>query len=93
MLFCTVGMTKVKFSKSEENNTFFLERRRAALERLAWHPCHHFVSCWWYDDFHAWLLCRYLNRLAKHPILRKDEDFKDFLENPNDVSKLFFLYR
>lgn len=27
------GMTKVKFSKSEENNTAFLERRRAALER------------------------------------------------------------
>ncbi len=28
------GMTKVKFSKSEENNAVFIERRRAALERL-----------------------------------------------------------
>lgn len=28
------GMTKVKFSKSEDTNTVFLERRRAALERL-----------------------------------------------------------
>lgn len=54
-------MTKVKFSKSEENNTAFLERRRASLER-------------------------YLNRIAKHAVLRKDEDFIEFLENPNDVS-------
>ena len=53
-------MTKVKFSKSEENNTVFLERRRASLER-------------------------YLNRIAKHAVLRKDEEFIDFLENPNDV--------
>lgn len=27
------GMTKVKLSKNEENNTVFLERRRASLER------------------------------------------------------------
>lgn len=57
-----MGMTKVKFSKSEENNAFFLERRRAALER-------------------------YLNRIADHPVLRKDEEYKEFLENPNELPK------
>lgn len=53
-------MTTVKFSKSEESNAMFLERRQAALQR-------------------------YLNRMANHPVLRKDVDFVDFLENPNDV--------
>ena len=33
------------------------------------------------------LLCRYLNRIAKHPVLRKDDDFREFLENPNEVSQ------
>ena len=56
----TVGMTTVKFSKSEENNTIFLERRQAALQR-------------------------YLNRVAKHPVLRRDADFIEFLENPDEV--------
>ena len=55
-----VGMTTVKFSKSEESNAVFLERRQAALQR-------------------------YLNRVAKHPILRGDADFMEFLENPNEV--------
>ena len=31
-------------------------------------------------------LDRYLNRLAQHPVLRKDEELRDFLENPADVS-------
>ena len=42
-----VGMTKVKFSKSEENNAVFLERRRAALERsvaVCFTVSPHFVS-------------------------------------------------
>lgn len=56
------GMTTVKFSKSEENNTIFLERRQAALQR-------------------------YLNRVAKHPVLRKDADFIEFLENPEELPK------
>lgn len=56
---CT-GMTTVKFSKSEESNTGFLERRQAALQR-------------------------YLCRIAKHPVLCRDTDFMDFLENPNEV--------
>ena len=30
---------------------------------------------------------RYLNRLASHPILSKDEILKDFLENPAELSK------
>lgn len=30
---------------------------------------------------------RYLNRIAKHSILKKDEDFRDFLENPNELPK------
>ncbi len=55
------GMTKVKFSKSEESGTAFVERRRAALER-------------------------YLNRVGQHPTLRKDEYFREFLENPSEVS-------
>ena len=29
---------------------------------------------------------RYLNRVAQHPVLRKDEELRDFLENPADVS-------
>ena len=53
-------MTTVKFSKSEESNALFLERRQAALQR-------------------------YLNRIAKHPVLRRDTDFMEFLENPNEV--------
>ncbi len=32
-LYFHVGMTKVKFSKSEENTVEFIERRRASLER------------------------------------------------------------
>ena len=28
---------------------------------------------------------RYLNRVGKHPALRKDEYFRDFLEDPHDV--------
>ena len=57
------GMTTIKFSKSEENNAVFLERRQAALQR-------------------------YLNRMAKHPVLRKDADFIEFLENPDEVGSL-----
>ena len=53
-------MTTVKFSKSEESNALFLERRQASLQR-------------------------YLTRMAKHPVLRRDSDFVDFLENPNEV--------
>lgn len=53
-------MTTVKFSKSEESNALFLERRQASLQR-------------------------YLTRMAKHPVLRKDSDFIEFLENPNEV--------
>ena len=56
----TVGMTTVKFSKSEESNAIFLERRQAALQR-------------------------YLNRVAKHPVLSRDADFIEFLENPEEV--------
>ena len=32
------------------------------------------------------LSLRYLNRIGKHPVLRKDEYFREFLENPSDVS-------
>ena len=56
-------MTTVKFSKSEESNAVFLERRQAALQR-------------------------YLNRVAKHPVLRRDTDFMEFLENPNEVGTM-----
>jgi sorting nexin-1/2 len=56
------GMTTVKFSKSEDGNAMFLERRQAALQR-------------------------YLSRIAKHPVLRKDADFIDFLENPAELPK------
>jgi sorting nexin-1/2 len=56
------GMTKVKFSKSEESQAFFIERRRANLER-------------------------FLNRLASHPVLKKEEDFRNFLENPGELPK------
>lgn len=35
------GMTKVKLSKSEENNAAFLEKRRASLER----SLHRFSGC------------------------------------------------
>jgi sorting nexin-1/2 len=56
------GMTTVKFSKSEESNALFLERRQASLQR-------------------------YLNRIAKHPVLRRDADFMEFLENPNELPK------
>ena len=31
-------------------------------------------------------VCRFMNRVAMQPVLRKDADFVDFLENPNDVS-------
>ena len=31
-------------------------------------------------------VCRFMNRVAMQPVLRKDADFIDFLENPNDVS-------
>ena len=55
-------MTTLKFSKSEDNNAAFLERRQASLQR-------------------------YLNRLARHPVLRKDSDFMEFLENPNEVEQ------
>lgn len=61
-IFRAPGMTKVKFSKSEESGALFVERRRAALER-------------------------YLNRLAQNTVLRKDEDFREFLENPSEVSR------
>ena len=30
---------------------------------------------------------RFLNRVAKHPILRKDDSFRDFLENPDELPK------
>ena len=30
---------------------------------------------------------RFLNRVANHPILRKDDSFRDFLENPDEVSE------
>ncbi|XP_003386746.1 PREDICTED: sorting nexin-2-like isoform X1 [Amphimedon queenslandica] len=56
------GMTKIKFSKNEENSALFIQRRRANLER-------------------------FLNRLAIHPVIRKDEDFKMFLENPGELPK------
>ena len=56
------GMTTLKFSKSEDSNAAFLERRQASLQR-------------------------YLNRLARHPVLRKDSDFMEFLENPNEVEQ------
>ena len=29
-------------------------------------------------------LQRYLTRIAKHPVLRRDVDFIEFLENPNE---------
>ena len=59
-------MTTVKFSKSEDSNAIFLERRKAALQR-------------------------YLSRIAKHPVLRKDADFIDFLENPAEVTDMCVL--
>ena len=31
---------------------------------------------------------RFMNRVAMQPVLRKDADFIDFLQNPNDVSEL-----
>ena len=31
-------------------------------------------------------VCRFMNRVAMQSVLRKDADFIDFLENPNDVS-------
>ena len=30
-------------------------------------------------------VCRYMNRLAKHVAIRKDDILRDFLENPADV--------
>ena len=35
-----------------------------------------------------WSVFRYLNRLASHPILSKDEILKDFLENTAEVRQL-----
>lgn len=32
------------------------------------------------------LTLRYLNRIGKHPVLKKDEYFREFLENPSDVN-------
>lgn len=58
----TVGMAKIKFSKSEEGGADFIEKRRASLER-------------------------YLMRTATHPKLRKDTDFINFLEDPNELPK------
>lgn len=72
-------MTKVKFSKTEENTTAFLEKRRASLERYGVHMCRR-CGLMLFGLHH-----RYLNRIAKHPVLRKDEDFREFLENPNEV--------
>ena len=30
---------------------------------------------------------RYMNRLAKHVAIKKDDIFKDFLENPSEVQQ------
>ena len=30
-------------------------------------------------------VCRYMNRLAKHVAIRKDDILRDFLENPAEV--------
>eukprot|EP00092_Neocalanus_flemingeri_P024262 GFUD01026311.1.p1 GENE.GFUD01026311.1~~GFUD01026311.1.p1 ORF type:complete len:592 (-),score=249.04 GFUD01026311.1:184-1959(-) len=59
-----VGMTKVKMSKEDEssNQSEFVEKRRAALER-------------------------YINRTAKHPNLRVDPDFREFLELDAELPK------
>lgn len=57
-----IGMTKLKFSKTDQTETQFVERREKALER-------------------------FMNRVAMQPVLRKDADFVDFLENPNDLPK------
>ena len=38
---------------------------------------------------HGNLLCRYLMRTATHPKLRKDTDFINFLEDPNEVGVHF----
>eukprot|EP00092_Neocalanus_flemingeri_P003089 GFUD01003300.1.p1 GENE.GFUD01003300.1~~GFUD01003300.1.p1 ORF type:complete len:586 (-),score=266.19 GFUD01003300.1:187-1797(-) len=59
-----VGMTKVKMSKEDDssNQSEFVEKRRAALER-------------------------YINRTARHPSLRVDPDFREFLELDAELPK------
>lgn len=70
-------MTKIKFSKNEESGALFIERRRANLER--------FVYNFFYPSSSFILFFRFLNRLAIHPVIRKAEEFKTFLENPGEV--------
>ena len=39
--------------------------------------------------FFPLLTCRYMNRLAKHAVIRKDDILRDFLENPSEVNEYY----
>ena len=82
--FGVLGMTMVKFGKGEENSPVdFIAKRRAALERYRWLYCcaklgaSLCVSC---KLVLSVVFSRYLNRVARHPVLREDPDFRQFLE-------------
>ena len=82
--FGVLGMTMVKFGKGEENSPVdFIAKRRAALERYRWLYCcanlgaFLCVSC---KLVLSVVFSRYLNRVARHPVLREDPDFRQFLE-------------
>jgi len=83
-LFGVLGMTMVKFGKGEENSPVdFIATRRAALERYWWLYCCAKLGaslCLSCKLVLSVVFSRYLNRVARHPILREDPDFILFLE-------------